>query len=465
MVDQMSERYIPTSNSQHGIEEERQWARIVASTGPVSGLVLIFAQKLCTAFHEFEPAWRNGALNPTALDYFRGRLVSRAHRLLQVLETNNLTEMTGVKELRSLLAMIQDAKSLEALAMLAEPVHNLSHSLSDALETRTTGDQDMSPAADSVDDTPTTPAAPTSATPPSSAESRSVTDNDTDPQSPDNIYAYNRQRWEALVKAEALFTRPWFNLDADEARERLDPAGLLGDVADKDVLCLAAGGGQQSAAFALLGAHVTVFDISEGQLARDREAARHYGSEIATVQGDMRDLAALAADAFDIVWQPYALNFVPDCRPVFEQVARVLRPGGLYHVAVANPFACGMGTKDWVGEGYLLRRPYVQGAEITYSDEDWVFRQSPGEGGATKSHDEIAPPREYRQTLGRLFNGLVDNGFALLRLVTWADHAQNLAAEPGTWEHFVSFLPPWFHIWTRYRPDVDLVKLRQASTS
>ena len=40
-----------------------------------------------------------------------------------------------------------------------------------------------------------------------------------------------------------------------------------------DVLCLAAGGGQQSVAFALLGANVTVFDLSETQLEHDRLAA------------------------------------------------------------------------------------------------------------------------------------------------------------------------------------------------
>lgn len=38
------------------------------------------------------------------------------------------------------------------------------------------------------------------------------------------------------------------------------PAGLLADIDGKDVLCLASGGGQQSAVFSLLGAKVTVVD-------------------------------------------------------------------------------------------------------------------------------------------------------------------------------------------------------------
>src|SRR6478609_9611947 len=106
----------------------------------------------------------------------------------------------------------------------------------------------------------------------------------------DGVAAYNQERWEALARARALFTRPWLDLDAAQARQRLDPWGYLGDVRDTAVLCLAGGGGQQSAAFGLMGARVTVVDLSDGQLARDHEAAAHHGYEVATVQGDMRDL-------------------------------------------------------------------------------------------------------------------------------------------------------------------------------
>jgi ubiquinone/menaquinone biosynthesis C-methylase UbiE len=66
----------------------------------------------------------------------------------------------------------------------------------------------------------------------------------------------------------------------------------------------------ESAAFALLGPRVTVFDLSEGQLERDRQAARHYGQAVRTIQGDMRDLSQLADISFDIVSQPYSSNSV-----------------------------------------------------------------------------------------------------------------------------------------------------------
>jgi 2-polyprenyl-3-methyl-5-hydroxy-6-metoxy-1,4-benzoquinol methylase len=67
----------------------------------------------------------------------------------------------------------------------------------------------------------------------------------------------------------------------------------------KDVLCLACGGGQQSIAFALLEANVTVFDLSEAQLNRDREAA-HFGVDIKILQGDIRDLSHLNEAAYRV---------------------------------------------------------------------------------------------------------------------------------------------------------------------
>jgi len=265
----------------------------------------------------------------------------------------------------------------------------------------------------------------------------------------DEVTQYNQARWEALVSAQALFTRPWLDLDPRSARARLDPENTLGDVRGTAVLCLASGGGQQSAAFALLGANVTVVDLCAGQLAQDREAARHYGLQIATHQGDMRDLSFLAASSFDIVWHPYALNFVPDCRVVFDQVARVIRPSGLYYLMVANPFLCGLGTQDWNGHAYELKRPYVDGAQVVYLDEGWVYDRE-------RTGADIPSPREYRQSLSRLLNGLVTRGFILVKLKEWAAEHPPLDAAPGSWEHFRLYAPPWFRLWTAYRPELGL---------
>ena len=197
----------------------------------------------------------------------------------------------------------------------------------------------------------------------------------------DKVAEYNQARSKALTEANALFTRPRLDLDAGSAQLLVDPERLLGDLNGRSVLCLAGGGGQQSAAFALLGARVTVVDISTEQLERDLQVAKKYDVPIDIVHADMRDLSGLEADGFDLVYHPYSLNFVPDSTKVFRQVKHVLRNGGLYWFTCANPFTMGAKQSDWNGAGYSLREPYVTGALISYNDQDWVYDRTIGKIG------------------------------------------------------------------------------------
>jgi len=262
----------------------------------------------------------------------------------------------------------------------------------------------------------------------------------------DEIASYNQTRWKALVEADALFTRPKLNLDIDSARNLIDAPGKLGNVAGKDVLCLACGGGQQSAAFALLGANVTVFDLSEEQLERDKEAAKHYDVEIKTIQGDMRNLSTFEKASFDIVYHAYSLNFVPDAAEVFQQAAKVLRKGGLYFFNCANPFVMGMRQDDWNGNGYILKKPYLSKVEIIYDDQDWVYNRD--------KHAPVQNPIEYRHTLSELINGIINSGFIILHVSDNSDMYPDVDAKPSSWEHFVAFAPPWLSFLASYRPDI-----------
>jgi SAM-dependent methyltransferase len=262
----------------------------------------------------------------------------------------------------------------------------------------------------------------------------------------DEVARYNKERWEDLARARIVFSRPALDLDEESARRMLDPHGLLGVVKGKSVLCLASGGGQQSAAFGLLGADVTVFDLSETQLERDREAAAHYGLNVRTVQGDMRDLSSFEADSFDVVLQPHSIKFVPEVRTVFGEVARVLRPGGLYQVDCPNPLVIGIDERDWDGKGYPLSLPYVDGAEVVSADTRWDVWDEEG------NCRMIEGPREFRHTLSTLVNGLVGHGFVILGL--WEELCEDTDAPPGTWEHFKRIVPPGFSLWAAYRPDV-----------
>ena len=262
----------------------------------------------------------------------------------------------------------------------------------------------------------------------------------------DELARYNKARWEALARANVAYSRPALDLDRQAARAMVDKQGILAEVAGKDVLCLAGGGGQQSAAFGLLGANVTVLDLSETQLERDRQTAAHYNLSITTIQGDMRDLSCFADDTFDLVWHAHSLNFVPEARQVFREVARVLRVTGRYRLHCRNPFTHAMDDLKWTEAGYPLKEPYVDGAEVIFDNPYWEFEDSDG------TPRRVEGPREFRHTLSTLVNGLIEQGFILLGV--WEDDRGDAGVEPGSWEHFKAIAPPWLTFWAAYRPNV-----------
>ena len=87
------------------------------------------------------------------------------------------------------------------------------------------------------------------------------------------------------------------------------PKDWFGDVAGKEILCLAGGGARQAPILAAAGANVTVFDLSQQQLQRDADVAKRESLSIQTVAGDMRDLNRLADEQFDLIVSPCATCF------------------------------------------------------------------------------------------------------------------------------------------------------------
>ena len=126
--------YRTTIEDKHWRDEEFQWARILAEGDPARGMVLLYLQKACTAFHEFEPAFKAGALDSSRLEFFRQRLANRLKHLLTTMGNNDLDTLDGAVELAEILRHVESAKSMEVLAGLTEELHTTGHVLLDALE-------------------------------------------------------------------------------------------------------------------------------------------------------------------------------------------------------------------------------------------------------------------------------------------------------------------------------------------
>lgn len=190
-----------------------------------------------------------------------------------------------------------------------------------------------------------------------------------------DIFTHNRTAWDQLAAQDCEWSRPVSPETIAAARQgrwsaRLTPGDLpehwLGDVAGRDILCLASGGGQQAPILAAAGARVTVFDASEKQLERDRHVAERDGLRLTTIQGDMSDLTVFPDEFFDIVFNPISNLYVPDVSLVWKECHRVLRQGGRLLASFYNPIVF-VADRDpeLIAQG-LIRPRY----SIPYADKD-----------------------------------------------------------------------------------------------
>ena len=230
----------------------------------------------------------------------------------------------------------------------------------------------------------------------------------------DDVRAYNREAWDAMVRAGNQWTRPVTSEQVARARAgdwsvvltptTPVPRAWLGDVRGARVLGLACGGGQQGPLLAAAGARVTILDNSPAQLAQDRLVAERDGLELTTVQGDMRDLSAFADGSFDLVFHPCSNCFVPDIAPVWREAFRVLVPGGVLLAGVVNPvvFTADLALER---EGIMQMKYPIPYSDLDHADDPEVQR------GRAQGW-----PLSFGHTLEAQLGGQLAAGFVLTAL-------------------------------------------------
>lgn len=154
-----------------------------------------------------------------------------------------------------------------------------------------------------------------------------------------NRLVENDVNWSTCATPEQLQMAREGKLELQFGFDGAIPAEWLGDLRGKRVLCLAGAGGLQAPMLACAGADVTVLDLSERMLDKDREVAAREGLDIRIEHGNMCDLSRFADESFDLVLNPPSLFYVPDVTPVFREVYRVLKKGGSFIMISSNPIA------------------------------------------------------------------------------------------------------------------------------
>ena len=165
-----------------------------------------------------------------------------------------------------------------------------------------------------------------------------------------------------------------------------ETAGLLGPVADRDVLEVGSGAGQCSRWVRAQGGRAIGLDLSHRQLQHSRRIDVETGVAVPSVLGTATQLP-FAAASFDIVFSSFgALQFVHDITAAVAETARVLRPGGRFAFSITHPtrwmFPDDPGEVGLVAsQSYWDRTPYTELDDetnvVTYAEHhrtlgDWV---------------------------------------------------------------------------------------------
>ena len=170
------------------------------------------------------------------------------------------------------------------------------------------------------------------------------------------------------------------------------PEEWLKDVRGKRVLCLAGAGGLQAPLLACAGAEVTVIDIPDKMLDKDREIAERENLRIEIVKGNMCDLSMFGDCSFDYILNPPSLMYIPRLSVVFGECCRVLAEGGAFLMMAPNPINYVCDYVDDENGGYykaVHRMPFYS---KEHDDSDWI---------------------EYGHSMEEYLGGLIACGFVI----------------------------------------------------
>jgi SAM-dependent methyltransferase len=227
-----------------------------------------------------------------------------------------------------------------------------------------------------------------------------------------NVQEYNSEAWDREVEKGSEWGIPVNSETIEKARAGIweviltpvksVPREWFGDVRDKDILCLASGGGQQAPILAAAGARVTSFDNSAKQLGKDRFVAEKDNLQIRLEKGDAADLSRFANESFDLIFNPCSNCFMPNLKPVWRECFRVLRPGGALLVGFIKPEIFIFDSKAEEEEKFLRVKH-----SLPYSDLDSITEEERAE--LLKS----GRPLEFSHTLEEQIGGQIAEGFVV----------------------------------------------------
>lgn len=141
---------------------------------------------------------------------------------------------------------------------------------------------------------------------------------------------------------------------------------LLGDIRGRDVLDVGCGDGDLAVELWRRGATVTGIDASPEMVEAARARAKQEGADISFMVGEAANIP-FAPERFDVVVAVTILCFVANAAPVFSEIARVLRPGGVLVIGELGKWslwAAARRVRAWFGSQLWRRGRFRTASEL-----------------------------------------------------------------------------------------------------
>lgn len=164
----------------------------------------------------------------------------------------------------------------------------------------------------------------------------------------------SRQRARVIPALGPELYARWRGSELGAITERLERGLVLelaGEVRDRKILDIGCGDGDLAIELAKRGASVSGIDLSAAMIDAARERAKKNHADITFDVGTANKLP-FSSNQFDLVTAITILCFVDDAPPVFQEIARVLRPGGrlvIGELGKWSSWAAGRRIRAWLG--------------------------------------------------------------------------------------------------------------------
>lgn len=225
----------------------------------------------------------------------------------------------------------------------------------------------------------------------------------------------NRARWDELAGVHGQ--DDYYDVDgfltghlALTARERVEVAAAIGDVAGVDLLHVQCHFGLGTLSWARLGARVTGLDFSAVAVERARRLAKAAGIAGRFLQADAQQPPDELTAGFDLVFASYGvLCWIADVRAWMRAAATALRPGGKLVLIDGHPLTQMVDSVDPVAFGF----PYQGGAPQRFRSASFYASSAVG----LRTRETV----EYPHGLGEIVTAAVTAGLRIDALTEYLD--------------------------------------------